>query len=169
MQSAVIELDFVESLRQKWREDTRAFDMERTDIQALPLTLKYMHTRWYNYTFTFGPRGNFLAFSDYPSHSLFGLEQHFAIYQICREDPLSVKLVKWTDSVISTPILRVAFHPTYDIVVFERGGTINLWYFQDDFHNRTITQNQDYEGYVPEFSDCGNYVLFNKQGLPKTV
>ena len=169
LQSAVIKLDFVESLRQKWREDTQAFDMERKDIQALPLTLKYLHTTWYHYTFTFGPRGDFLAFSDYQRGNLFGLQQHFAIYQICREDTLSVKLVKWTDSVFSTPILRVAFHPTYDIVVFERGGTINLWYFQDDFHDRTITQNQDYEGYVPEFSGCGNYVLFNKQGLPKTV
>ena len=176
MQSALIELDFAETLRPKWREDAQAFDMEKTDIQAMPLALKYLHTTWYYYTFTFSPRGDFLAFSDY-QHGSFG-QQHLAIYQVHRKGALSVKLINWTDFSVNkensycwlvSSVLGVAFHPTYDIVVFEREGTINLWNFQDDFRDRTITQNQDYKGYLIEFSDCGNYVLFSKQGLPTTV
>ena len=175
MQSAFIELDFAETLRPKWQEDAQAFDMEKTDIQSMPLTLKYMHTMWYYYNFTFGPRGDFLAFSDY-LHNSFG-QQHLAIYKVYRKDVLSVKLINWAEfsvnkslgSTIVKSVLRVVFHPTYDIVVFERNGTINLWNFQENFRDRTITQNKDYEGYLVEFSDCGNYVLFSKQGLPTTV
>lgn len=175
MQSTVIELDFAGTLRPKWREDAQAFDMEQTDIQAMPLALKYMHTTWYYYTFTFSPCGDFLAFSDY-QHNSFG-QQHLAIYQVYRKGALSVRLINWADFSVNKSlgltivksVLHVVFHPTYDIVVFERKGTINLWNFQDDFRDRTRTQNEDYDGYVVEFSDRGNYVLFNKQGLPTTV
>ena len=171
MQSVVIELDFVEGLRSNWRDDTRAFDIDRTEFHAMPLILKYIHTMWYYYTFTFSPRGDFLAFSDY-RHKSFG-QQHLAIYQIFREDALSVKLINWTDFsagfTIIKSVTRIAFHPTYDIVAFERQGTINLWCFQDDFHDHTKIRNQDYEGYAVEFSSCGYYVLFSTEGLPTTV
>jgi len=128
--SVIIPMDFSKAVSDKWSDDLEVFDPHKESIRNLPPALQFLHRSMYQYSFSFSSNGRFLFFSD-SCQDLFIYSQ-VAVFEIQNKHQLDVRVVA-AGTIGSRQwglIDKVAFHPTFPLLVMCNGGFVNLWNFE---------------------------------------